>query len=91
MFNESQYPEMIAHGQLVPKYPYLRDDHLKEPEKRGEPQCTHGQMIRYLDNNGRWLVEVFQYRRPNKTLGASGVPDPKRLRVGDTVFKVPQI
>lgn len=86
MFNESQYPKMIADGLLVPKY--LRNAHLKEPEKVGEKHCTRGQMIRYLDNSGQWVVEVFQYLRQDKTLGASGKPDPKRFRSGNTVFIV---
>ena len=84
MFNESDLPARIAEGSLVAQT--LRDSHLQEPEKRGEPWCTHGQMLRYLDPAGRWVVEVFQYMRPDKTLGASGQPDPKRLRIGNTVF-----
>ena len=90
-FNKSQVPRMIAHGQLVPKC--LRNGHLKGPEKRKypEPYCTRSQTIRYCDSNGQWVVEVHQYLRPDGTLGASGKPDPKRLRVGNTVFTVPQI
>ena len=85
-FNKSQYPDMIANGLLIPEY--LRNDHLKEPEKVGEPHCTHGQMIRYSDKAGQWAVEAFQYLRPDKTIGASGRPDPKRLRVGNKVYIV---
>ena len=84
MFNESQYPPMIAKGQLTPKL--LRNAHLKKPEDRGEPYCTHSQMIRYSDKTGHWVVEVHQYFRPDKTIGGSGRPDPKRLRIGNTVF-----
>ena len=85
MFNESQYPKMISDGTLKPEY--LRDDHLKEPEKKGEPICTHSQMIRYNNKRGEWVLEVFQYlRNDKKTLGASGKPDPKRLRCGNIVF-----
>lgn len=75
---------MIEDGALKPVY--LRNDHLLNPERLGEPQCTRGQMIRYLDSKGRWLVEVFQYLREDGTLGASGKPDPKRLRLGQTVY-----
>lgn len=82
MFNESQYPDMIARGKLVPEY--LRDDHLKEPEKRKypEPHGTRSQIIRYSDSNGQWVVVVHQYLRPDGTLGASGKQDPKRLPSG---------
>ena len=86
MFNESQYPSMIAHGRLVPTF--RRDDHLKEPETVGQPWCTRSQTIRYGDEAGQWLVVVHQYLRPDGTLGASGRPDPKRLPLGNTVFVV---
>jgi hypothetical protein len=84
MFNESQYPSMIADGLLIPKF--LRDAHLKEPQKRKEPWCTRSQMIRYSDKSGQWVVEIHQYLRPDKTIGGKGRPDPKRLRIGNTVF-----
>lgn len=89
-FNESQVPRMIADGKLVPKY--LRDEQLKEPEKRRhpEPHGTRSQTIRYSDTNGQWVAVVHQYLRPDGTLGATGKPDPKRLRVGNTVFIVRQ-
>ena len=77
---------MIVKGLLIPQQPYLRDAHLKEPERKGEPWCTRGQMIRYLDPDGQWVVEVFQYLRPDGSLGASGKPDPKRIRIGSTIF-----
>ncbi|MCK4388475.1 MAG: hypothetical protein KAW00_06845 [Dehalococcoidia bacterium] len=86
MFNESQYPLMIAKGQLMPQF--LRNDHLKKPEEKKEPDCTRSQMIRYSDKAGHWAVEVHQYFRADKTIGGSGRPDPKRLRIGNTVFAV---
>lgn len=75
---------MITRGGL--KKEYLRNSHLKHPEKVGEPQCTRAQMIRYTDSQGRWVVEVFQYLRPDKTIGGSGKPDPKRLRHDQKIF-----
>lgn len=75
---------MMANGQLVPKY--LRNNHLKEPKIKGEPFCTRSQTIRYLDAAGQWAVVVHQYLRPDNTIGGSERPDPKRLRIGNTVF-----
>jgi len=86
MYNKSQYPSMIADGQLNPQF--LRNDHLKEPEKRGKPQCTHSQTIRYYDKNARWVVEIHQYWHQDKTIKGTRSPDPKRLRVGNKVFTV---
>ena len=70
----------------MPKF--LRDSHLKKPEEKQEPHCTRSQTIRYTDKAGTWVVEVHQYFRPDKTIGGSGRPDPKRLRIGNTVFSV---
>ena len=85
-FNESQVPRMIANGKLRPHY--LRDKQLEDPENRKhpEPPGTRSQTIRYSDSNGQWVVVVHQYLRPDGTLGASGKPDPKRLRIRNTVF-----
>jgi hypothetical protein len=85
-FNKSQYPRMIVDGLLKPEY--LRNDHLKEPEKRGKPKCTHSQMIRYYDKSGHWLVEVHQYWHQDKTIKGTRRPDPKRLRIRNKVFIV---
>ena len=86
IYNASQYPSLITTGKLTKQY--LSNSHLKEPEKRGEPWCTHSQFVRYCDEKGLWVVEVHQYLRPDNSLGASGKPDPKRLRVKNTVFTV---
>ena len=86
LFNESQFPRMINAMQLTVEY--LRNTHLKEPEKKNEPYCTHGQMIRYIGLDRQWVAEIFQYLRPDGTLGASGHPDPKRLRMHGKVYIV---
>ena len=83
-FNNSQIPEDIEQERLTPYF--LRDNHLENPERVAEERCTRGQMIRYVDQQGTWIVEVFQYMRPDGTLGASGRQDPKRMRVGNEVW-----
>ena len=82
-FNKSHLPEQIEKGLLGPVY--LRDAHLRQ-ERRGEKLCTRAQMIRYLDADGVWIVEVFQYLRSDGSLGASGRQGPKRMRVGNEVW-----
>jgi hypothetical protein len=84
LFNESNYPALIRTGQLRPEY--IRNQPLKDPLQKNEPAGTRSQIIRYRDRNGQWMVVVHQYLRPNGTLGGSGLPDPKRLRIGNTVF-----
>ena len=67
---------------------YRRNDHLKKPETVGEPFCTHAQYIRYFDADNNWVADVFQYLRRDGTIGASGRPDPKRLRLGGQITLV---
>lgn len=43
-------------------------------------------MIAYFDGNGDEIATAHQYLLPNGTLGAGGVPDPKRLMVGGTLY-----
>ncbi len=66
----------------------IRNKVLRHPEMKGEPPGTRSQLIRYLDQKGSWVVEVHQYLRPDGTLGASGRPDPKRLRLGGIIYAV---
>ncbi len=88
LFNNGPYLQMIADGDVVRDSQYLRNDHLRHPETVNEPWCTNGQKIRYLGPDGRWLFVVFQYLRPDATIGASGRPDPKRLHLGDGIIIV---
>jgi hypothetical protein len=85
IFNRSQYPRWITEKVLNPKF--VRDDHLPKPEVVHEPYCTYSQIIRYCDVSGEWKVEIHQYfRSATNTLGASGKPDPKRMRVGNIIY-----
>ena len=84
LFNEGPYAQMIAEGRL--RAQFLPNTHLDHPDKRGNPRCTFRQMIRYVDAEGDPVVEVFQYMRPDGTLGGSGRPDPKRLWVSRVVL-----
>lgn len=83
-FNNSQYPKMIASGHLISQV--IKDNILQNPNLRGEPPGTRSQVIRYLNLAGQWVVVIHQYLRPDGSLGASGKPDPKRLRIAGTIF-----
>jgi hypothetical protein len=86
MFNLGTLPEMISRGELITDY--LRNSHLRHPEQRGEIPCTRAQTIRHLDRRGNWLVETCHYQRPDGSIGASGLLDPKRINEGDTILMV---
>ena len=58
----------------------LRDKEIANPQEWQGPPGTRSQIIRYFKGR-QWVLEVHQYLRPDGTLGASGLPDPKRLRM----------
>ena len=76
MFNEGNYVARVKVGELSPRL--VREHHPSSPKAR-VPFCTQSQSIAYLDGNGDEVVLVHQYLQPDGTLGASGLPDPKRL------------
>lgn len=53
-----------------------------------EPFCTKSQVVRYSDNDGNEIASAFRYLRKDNTIGASGKPDPKRVLIGGTIFRV---
>jgi len=85
IFNAGSYVQQIEAGLLTPHY--LRNAHLTQVERGNQP-CTQRQMIRYLDSQGNPIVEIFQYLRSDKTLGASGKRDPKRLWLPNEILVV---
>lgn len=76
MFNEGGYWEKVKQGELVAKI--IRDGHPTSP-KAPVPYCTRSQSISYSDPEGQEIARVHQYLLTDGTLGASGMPDPKRL------------
>lgn len=54
-----------------------------------EPAGTRSQRIEYWESTGRELRKVafiHRYLRPDGTLGASGMPDPKRVFYNGEIF-----
>ena len=86
MFNTGKYYERLQAGELVALL--QSDRHPSKPAAR-EPYCTRSQIVHYYEKNSRRLTKVaivHQYVRADGQLGASGLPDPKRLIVGDTIY-----
>lgn len=65
----------------------VRKDAHPSPGPAGEPHCTRSQIIYYYEGLTRVAV-AHQYLRRDGSLGASGMPDPKRLLVGDEILFV---
>ncbi len=54
-----------------------------------EPYCTESQQISYIDRqSGQELARAHRYLRPNGTLGASGLPDPKRVFLNGVWYRI---
>jgi hypothetical protein len=53
-----------------------------------EPFCTHTQEISYLDAANNEVCRVHQYLRADNTIGASGLPDPKRILENGVLYRL---
>jgi len=85
MFNEGKYWERLQSGEFRP---VLLEDRHPSLMLANEPFCTHSQMVSYRDAKDNEIARVHQYLRPDRTIGASGKPDPKRLLIGDTLYRL---
>lgn len=85
VFNSLGYYTRLQAGELAA---YVkRSSHLADPPP-GEPECTHSQIVYCYDLDGEPLAIVHQCRRPDGSLGGSGLPDPKRLFLPDRIIAV---
>ena len=85
IFNEGRYWEKAKAGLLKE---YMRRDNHPSRTEANEPFCTRTQQVSYLDENNMEVARVHQYLRPDGTIGASGLPDPKRLLVGGILYRL---
>jgi hypothetical protein len=74
LFNDGKYAEKVQAG--IFKTKIVKDKH---PAPSFLPYCTHSQCLSYHDESGKKIAIVHQYLKPDGTLGASGLPDPKLL------------
>ncbi|MCM8748804.1 hypothetical protein NET02_06565 [Thermomicrobiaceae bacterium CFH 74404] len=85
LFNTLRYWERVQNGEL--RAEVIRESHVTSLTHT--EHCSMSQTLRYYGHDGTKIAIVHQYRRRDGTIGASGHPDPKWLRVGDIVY-VPQ-
>lgn len=83
MFNEGNYWQRAAAGEFQQVVLESRHPSLTAAN---EPFCTYSQMVSYRDEEGKEVARVHQYVRPDGSVGASGKPDPKRLRIGNILY-----
>lgn len=85
MFNEGGLWEKTKTGELTTVS--LEDRH-PALTIANEPFCTRSQMVSYRDASDNEVARVHQYLRTDGTIGASGKPDPKRLLVAGTLYRL---
>lgn len=63
-----------------------RNNHCAVPPA-DEPRCTHTQTVYYMHpSTGHLLAKAHQYRRPDGSLGVSGLPDPKAVYLDGVIY-----
>jgi hypothetical protein len=50
------------------------------------PDCVVTEIVAYLNRFGREIARAERHLRADGSIGASGKADPKRIRVGDTLY-----
>jgi hypothetical protein len=76
LFNKGGYWEKAERNELKQT---VERSHHPAPPPHFLPPCTHSQIVAYRERLGKVVALVHQYLRPDGTLGASGLPDPKFL------------
>ena len=84
LFNDGRYFERLQAGELRA---VITEDR-PAPSGANQPPGTRSQMISYRDVSDKEIARVHQYLKPDGTLGASGKPDPKRLLINNTLFRL---
>jgi hypothetical protein len=84
MFNEGKFWERVQSGELDAVI--LRD--RIAPPTAGQLPGSHSQSVSYRDEDGNEVARVHQYLKPDKTIGATGRPDPKRLLVDGILYRL---
>lgn len=85
MFNENDFLGRLQRGQLKAR---LVREHQLTAGRPGLPAGTRSQIIAYDDSAGVMVALVHQYLLPSGALGASGLPDPKRLLLKGLLYIV---
>jgi hypothetical protein len=78
IFANDRILERAQRGELTVEVDPDRDGH-PSPPRANEPECTRSQIVVYRTPQGEKIAEAHRYVRPDGTLGASHLPDPKEI------------
>jgi hypothetical protein len=85
LFNRGRFWERAQIGKLS----YTINDEftprfVNERIPSGSVSCE----VSYWDANGNEVARVHQYVKPDGTLGASGLPDPRRVLINGVLYRM---
>jgi hypothetical protein len=80
VFRDSGIEKQVLEGKLLHR---VEANGHPSPPLADEPICTRSQIVVYFDANKQKVCKIHRYLRKDGTLGASGLPDPKLVRVSD--------
>lgn len=84
MFNEGGFLERTAKGELREAIM-----HSGVPNAEiGLPAGTKSQMVSYIDANNSEVARAHRFLLPDGTIGASGLPDPKRVMKDGVLYRI---
>ena len=84
LFNDNGLWEMVQRGELTSTILESRP----APPDAGQPSGTLSQMLSYRDSDNNEVARVHQYLRPDGSIGGSGKPDPKRVFLEGTLYRL---
>ena len=83
-FNKGDYWEKVQNGTWTSHVLESRISHALTDET---VEIT-SVMLSYHNENGDEMARVHQYERPDKSIAASGLPDPKRLVQDGILYRI---
>lgn len=87
LFNDNYLP-LIGTKRIVERVMRGAGRHPSLPLAK-EPYCTESQEVSYSDPaTGDELARAHRYLRPDGKIGASGLPDPKRVFVNGVLYRI---
>ncbi|SRR6266508_4328032 len=82
LFNEARYAERAQTGEFTEQVLYEEEPSHRSRQSRG----TRSQRVAWFDTTGGYMATVHQFLRADGSLAASGLPDPKRVRIGSITY-----
>jgi hypothetical protein len=83
-FNTGKYWDRLKAGEF--RSGVLDECMPRADVAQQEPLGTLSQKLSYRDGNNDEVARVHQYTRPDGTIGAGGLPDPKLLLEGGMLY-----